>query len=92
MESIRAVYTEFSRVFQEGTLHLWKPDTYLTYSALNIYNRYFYTAQESSQQASIPLGDNIDPNHKLSTLALAAGLVHTMDNQVEYFKISTEKK
>lgn len=92
IESITTVHNEFSRVFQEDTIHLWKHDAYLTYPAINIYNRYFYTTQDCPQQASVPFGDNIDPSHKLSALALASGLVHTIDNQVEYFKISQENK
>jgi hypothetical protein len=64
----------------------------MTYPALNIYNRYFHTTQESPQQSSIPFEDNVDMDHTLAAIGLAAGLVHTADNRVEYFRLSADKK
>lgn len=92
VHNIRTLFAEFSRHFQEGDLHVWNPDTFMTHPALNIYNRYFYTTKECPNQAAIALGDTIDPNHTLAALGLASGLIHTDDNQVEYFKFSTDRK
>jgi hypothetical protein len=64
----------------------------MTYPALNIYNRYFHTTQESPQQSAIPFEDNVDIDHTLAAIGLAASLVHTADNRVEYFKVSADKK
>jgi len=92
VHNIRTLFAEFSRHFQDGDLHVWNPDTFMTHPALNIYNRYFYTTKECPNQAAVALGDTIDPNHTLAALGLASGLVHTHDNQVEYFKFSTDRK
>jgi hypothetical protein len=82
----------FARHFIPGKLHSWTPDSFMTYSALNIYNRYFYPIGECTQDAAIPYGDTIDPEHILSAIGSAAGLIHTVDNQVEYFKMTQDKK
>lgn len=92
VNNITHIYSAFSREFEDNTLHPWQPDTFMTSPALNIYNRYFYTSQESPQQAAIPFEDNVDMDHILSAIGLKAGLVHTADNKVEYFKISADKK
>ena len=86
------VFSEFSRQFQQAQLHVWKPDTFMTHSAINVYNRYFYNTKDCPTQSAIPLEDDIDPEHRLSALGLAFGLIHTMDNQVEYFQITSDKK
>jgi hypothetical protein len=65
---------------------------FMTHHALNMYNRYFYDSRECLAQAHTPLEDHIDPDHYLASLALAAGVVHTADNQVEYFKCTVDKK
>ena len=90
--NISSTYSAFSQSFEECTLHPWQPDIFMTYPALNIYNRYFHTTQESPQQSAIPFEDNVDIDHTLAAIGLAAGLVHTADNKVEYFRISAQKK
>lgn len=92
VHNIRTLYAEFSRHFQAGNLHVWNPDTFMTHAALNIYNRYFYTTKDCPNQAAIALGDTIDPNHILAAMGLASGLIHTGDNQVEYFKFTSDRK
>lgn len=92
VNAIHSVFSEFSRHINQSHLHPWKSDVFTTYPAINIYNRYFYTAQDSPKQGSIPFGDDIDPEHVLATLGLTSSLVHTVDNCVEYFRITTEKK
>jgi hypothetical protein len=92
VSNISAIFSEFSRHFPEDDIHVWKPDTFLTHSALNVYNRYFYSAQDCPNQVSIPMGDYVDPDHTLASLGSAAGLVHTEDNQVQYFKITSDNK
>ena len=92
VHNIRTLYAEFSHHFQEGNLHTWNPDTFMTHAALNIYNRYFYSTKECPNQAAIELGDTIDPHHTLAAMGLASGFVHTADNQVEYFKFTVDRK
>ena len=64
----------------------------MTHAALNIYNRYFYTTKDCPNQAAIALGDTIDPDHILAAMGLASGLIHTGNNQVEYFKFTPDRK
>ena len=64
----------------------------MTHAALNIYNRYFYTTKDCPNQAAIALGDTVDPDHILAAMGLASGLIHTSDNQVEYFKFTPDRK
>jgi hypothetical protein len=64
----------------------------MTHAALNIYNRYFYNTKDCPNQAAIALGDTIDPTHALAAMGLASGLIHTGNNQVEYFKFATDRK
>ena len=92
VDNIRTLYAQFSRHFQGGNLHVWQPDTFMTHTALNIYNRYFYTTKDCPNQAAIALGDTIDPDHILAAMGLASGLIHTGDNQVEYFKFTPDRK
>lgn len=92
IHNIRTLYTEFSRHFQTGNLHVWNPDTFMTHDAINIYNRYFYTTKDCPNQAAIALGDMVDPNHTLAAMGLASGLIHTVDNQVDYFKFTSDRK
>lgn len=92
IQTITKLFSLMSRGFQENDMHAWKPDTFMTHTAVNIYNRYFYNSRDCPDQANTPLGDTIDPDHYLAGLALAAGVIHTLDNQVEYFKATPEKK
>src|SRR3984893_15073320 len=92
VHNIRTLDAEFSCHFQASNLHVWNPDTFMTHPALNIYNCYFYTTKECPNQAVIALEDAIDPHHTLAAMGLASGLIHTGDNQVEYFKFTTDRK
>lgn len=92
IQTITRLFSLMSRGFQDNDMHAWTPDTFMTHPAVNIFNRYFYDSRDCPVQASIPLGDTIDPDHYLAGLALASGVVHTIDNQVEYFKATPEKK
>ena len=92
IQTITTLFSLFSRRFKDGDLHLWKPDVFMTHPAINVFNRYFYDSRDCPAQASVPLGDTIDPDHHLAALALAAGVIHTADNQVEYFKATPENK
>ena len=92
VHNLRTLYAEFSRHFQDGDLHIWNPDTFMTHPALNIYNRYFYNTKDCPNQAAIAFGDTIDPTHALAAMGLASGLIHTGDNQVEYFKFTADRK
>ena len=60
--------------------------------AINVHNRYFYSAQDCPHETPIALGEDADPNRTLTALGLAAGLVHTADNHVQYFKIASDNK
>jgi hypothetical protein len=92
IQTITTLFSLFSRGFKDNDLHLWKPDVFMTHSAINIFNCYFYDSRDCLDQASVPLGDTIDPHHYLAGLALAGGVIHTLDNQVEYFKATPDKK
>jgi hypothetical protein len=92
VHNIRTLYAEFSRHFQDGDLHIWNPDTFMTHAALNIYNHYFYTTEDCPNQAAIALGETIDPTHALAAMGLASGLIHTGNNQVQYFKFTADRK
>jgi hypothetical protein len=92
VHNIRTLYAEFSHHFQDGDLHIWNPDTFMTHAALNIYNCYFYTTKDCPNQAAIALGDTIDPTHTLAAMGLASGLIHTGDNQVQHFKFTADRK
>jgi hypothetical protein len=82
----------FAHHFIPGKFQAWIPDKFMTYSALNIYNRYFYPIGDCTQDAAIPFGNTIDPEDVLSTMGATAGLIHTADNRVDYFKMTEEKK
>jgi hypothetical protein len=92
IDGIQAAFTKFSRQFKEDQLQVWRPDSFMTYQAINIYNRYFYPARDIDIHARAPFGDGIDPNNVLSVIGRANSLIHTLDNQVEYFKMSSDKK
>jgi hypothetical protein len=92
IQTITKLFSLMSRGFQEDDMHPWKPNMFMTYPSINISNRYFYDSRDCQVQASIPLGDSIDPDHYLAGLALASGVIHTVDNQVEYFKLTPDKK
>ena len=92
IDGIQAAFSKFSRQFKEDQLQVWHPDSFMTYQAINIYNRYFYPAKDIDIHARTPFGDGIDPNNVLSVIGRANSLIHTLDNQVEYFKMSSDKK
>jgi hypothetical protein len=92
IQTITRLFSIISRGFQDNDMHAWTPDTFMTHPAINIYNRYFYDSRDCLDQASVPLGDTIDPDHYLAGLALASSMIHTIDNQVEYFKATPDKK
>jgi hypothetical protein len=89
---ITTIFSLFSRGFQDSDLHPWTPDLFMTHPAISVYNRYFYKSKDCLPQSSIPLRDTIDPEHTLAALALASGVIHTLDNQVEYFKATLDNK
>jgi hypothetical protein len=92
IDSVNAASDLFARHLVPGKYHPWIPDKFMTYPALNIYNRYFYSIGDCTGESAISFSDTIDPEHLLSTMGSSAGLIHTTDNQVEYFKMTEEKK
>ena len=60
--------------------------------AINVHNRYFYSARDCPNETPIALGEDVDPNHTLTALGLAAGLVHMADNHVQYYRITSGNK
>jgi len=64
----------------------WAPSNFKIHMTIDISNRYFTPAHDTSQQdEQVPFGMAIDPDHLL-TVAMGNDFVHTEDNEVKYYK------
>jgi hypothetical protein len=85
--SILAVDSEFSKQFETGKTVSWKKETYISYSAITISNRYFTDVSRRSYMQAVPFTIFEDPSGKMSDLARGSGLLHCEENVVNYYVI-----
>ena len=87
INNIRSIETAFGRQFKEDTLVGWTTSTFQNNDAIDMSNRYFVSRLHAPDAQGEELGPAIDPAEKLKMLA-SQGLVHTLDNMVDYFELS----
>jgi hypothetical protein len=83
--SILAVDSEFSKQFETGKTVPWKKETYLSYSAITLSNRYFTDVSRRSYMQGVPFTIYEDPTGKMADLARGNALLHCEENVVNYY-------
>lgn len=85
INAIISVYSGFSRHMPEDLLLPWMPSDLHQQNGIDVSNRYFEPRHSVNPQTIMPLPINVDPRGTLRQLQ-SSDLVHTMDNNVEYYE------
>ena len=92
IETIAGVQNMFAHRVDKNNINEWAPSTYMSYQAIEVYNRYFTYRNDDPSAPSVPLGRHVDPTGKLVAMA-GNDLFHSEDNVVLYrTKISGSTK
>ena len=85
IDAIISVYSGFSRHMPEDLLLPWMPSDLHQQNGIDVNNRYFEPRHLVNPQTIMPLPINVDPHGTLRQLQ-SSDLVHTTDNNVEYYE------
>jgi len=85
IDAIVSVHSGFSRHLPEDTLLPWTPSVFQQHDSIDVSNRYFVPRHIIDPQTITPFSSNVDPHGVLRKLQ-GSDLVHTVDNQVEYYE------
>ncbi|TFK59963.1 hypothetical protein BDN72DRAFT_724233, partial [Pluteus cervinus] len=88
--ALNEMYTVFSRQFPEGRLMPLQSNSsnWGLGRSLVLSNRYFTKRSEGPQMKSVPFPAAVDPR-KILTRYLTSSLIHTEENDVQYFVLLT---
>jgi hypothetical protein len=84
VEAILAIHGIFSQSFENDTVEPWEPGEFVTYWAVDVWNRYFVSREAVADQTSLPFEKGVDPKRTLETLQ-GQHFLHTEENVVRYF-------
>jgi hypothetical protein len=82
---VLAVDSAFSKQFETGKTVPWKKQTYLSYSAITLSNRYFTDVSRRSYMQGVPFTKFEDPTGKMSDSVRDDKLLHCEENVVNYY-------
>ena len=85
INAIISVYSGFSRHMPENSLLPWTPSELHQQNGIDISNRYFEPRHLVNPQTIMPLSVDVDPHGVLQQLQ-SSDLVHTTENNVEYYE------
>ena len=88
---MQQIHELFSRQFPEGALEKFKPDQFMTNSAINLATRYFTSRRDDPYSSSIPLSPAIDPKGILLSMQTDV-YFHGEDNVVVYYALKSQEQ
>lgn len=91
IRSILAIEETFSRQVGDRKLAPWKTGTYLDWVTIYLSNRYFTPRRGHPNIQPVPFDRLVDPDGTLEALA-GEDRVHCMDNVVEYYELTKDKR
>lgn len=91
MSTLKEIHLIAEREFKYGMLDKWSPGMYCGFSTLMFSNRYFCTIKDRDYHEEVAFSKDIDPIGILQCLT-KNDLVHTEENEVQYFKSSIDEE
>ena len=85
INAIISVYSRFSRHMPDNSLLPWTPSDLHQQNGIDVSNRYFEPRHLVDPQTIMPLSVDVDPHGVLQQLQ-SSDLVHTTENNVEYYE------
>jgi len=85
INAIISVYSGFSRHMPDNSLLPWTPSDLHQQNGIDVSNRYFEPRHLVDPQTIMPLSVDVDPHGVLQQLQ-SSDLVHTTENNVEYYE------
>jgi hypothetical protein len=85
IDAIISVHSGFTHHLHEDALLPWTSSMFEEHDSIDISNRYFAPRHYINPQTVIPFTAHVDPYGALQKLQ-GSDLVHTTDNQVEYYE------
>ena len=89
VEGLRCIHSFAKATLPQGfNVHAWKDEEYGGHNDISFANRYFTKASEAGGVGLTSFDNSVDPKHILTHVTQTArpSLVHTLDNQVFYYK------
>ena len=90
ISAIHAIHHTFSRAVPDNSMEEWVPTMFEDYQAIDTGNRYFTNRKDVSSSEVVRFKACVDPDGILEAASEGTDVVHTWENEVEYFELSTD--